>query len=166
MRLWRKRRFQTTPRQRQHAFAYCREPRLFSQSLPRRESLLSVRARIKTPATISQDYLLGGCAFGVSGRFNGAEATATRVCALPRASLVLAISTAQRIFAISSSRNKNSCHSFARLSAWWVRLWRNRNIPQSNRCFYITAQSAISFSVSLRGVTRVATWQSSGAQCA
>ena len=40
---------------------------------------------------------------------------------LPRASLVLAISTAQKIFAISSSRDKNSCHNFARLSAW---CWR------------------------------------------
>ena len=53
---------QTTHRQRQHAVAYCREPRLFSQSL-----------------------------------------------------------TAQKIFAISSSRDKNSCHNFARLSAW---CWR------------------------------------------
>ena len=46
--------------------------------------------------------------------------------ALPRASLVLAISTAQKIFAISSSRDKNSCHNFARLSAWWVCLRRKR----------------------------------------
>ncbi len=37
---------------------------------------------------------------------------------LPPTALVLAISTAQKIFAISSSRDKNSCHSFARLSAW------------------------------------------------
>ena len=51
---------QTALRQRQHAIAYCREPRLFSQSLPRRKSLLSVRAGTKSPATISQDYLLGG----------------------------------------------------------------------------------------------------------
>ena len=51
---------QTAHGQRQHAVAYCREPRLFSQSLPRRKSLLSVRAGIKTPATVSQDYLLGG----------------------------------------------------------------------------------------------------------
>lgn len=29
--------------------------------------------------------------------------------------------TAQRICAISSSRDKNSCHSFAKLSAWYVR---------------------------------------------
>ena len=40
---------------------------MFSQSLPRRKSLLSVRARTKTPATVSQDCLLGGCAFGASG---------------------------------------------------------------------------------------------------
>ena len=57
---------------------------------------------------------------------NGAEATATRGCVLPRASLVLTITTAQKIFAISSSRDKISCHNFARLSAWWVRLWRNQ----------------------------------------
>ena len=50
---------QTAHRQRQHTGAHCREPRLFSQSLPRRKSLLSVL-----------------------------------------------------------SRDKNSCHSFARLSAW------------------------------------------------
>ena len=52
---------------------------------------------------------------------NDAEATATRDCVLPRASLVLATPTAQKIFAISSSRDKNSCHNFARLSAWCVR---------------------------------------------
>ena len=52
---------------------------------------------------------------------NGAEATATRGCVLPRASLVLTITTAQKIFAISSSRDKISCHNFARLSAW---CWR------------------------------------------
>ena len=40
---------------------------MFSQSLPRRKSLLSVRARTKTPATVSQDCLLGWCAFGASG---------------------------------------------------------------------------------------------------
>ena len=56
----RKRRIQTAHRQRQHSVAYCREPRLFSQSLPRRKSLLSVRAGTKTPAAVSQDCLLGG----------------------------------------------------------------------------------------------------------
>ena len=50
---------QTTHRQRQCAVAHCREPRLFSQSLPRRKSLLSVRAGAKTPTTVSQDCLLG-----------------------------------------------------------------------------------------------------------
>ena len=45
---------------------------------------------------------------------------------MPRASLVLAISTAQKIFAISLSMDKNSCLNFARLSAWWVRLRRKR----------------------------------------
>ena len=64
---------------------------------------------------------------------NGAEATATRGCVLPRASLVLTITTAQKIFAISSSRDKISCHNFARLSAWWVRLWRKRKIQTALR---------------------------------
>ena len=64
---------------------------------------------------------------------NGAEATATRGCVLPRASLVLTITTAQKIFAISSSRDKISCHNFARLSAWWVRLWRKRRIQTALR---------------------------------
>ena len=64
---------------------------------------------------------------------NGAEATATRGWVLPRASLVLTITTAQKIFAISSSRDKISCHNFARLSAWWVRLWRKRRIQTALR---------------------------------
>ena len=33
--------------------------------------------------------------------------------------LALAPTTAQRICAISSSKDKNSCHSCAKLSAWW-----------------------------------------------
>ena len=37
---------------------------------------------------------------------------------LPLTALVLAITTAQKIFAISSSRGKDSCHNSARLSAW------------------------------------------------
>ena len=45
---------------------------------------------------------------------------------LPPTALVLAIATAQKIFAISSNTNKNSCRNFARLSAWWVRLRRKR----------------------------------------
>ena len=44
--------------------------------------------RTKPPAAISQDYLLGGCAFGASGILFIAEATATRKsCVLPRAKL-------------------------------------------------------------------------------
>ena len=83
---------------------------------------------------------------------NGAEATATRGCVLPRASLVLTITTAQKIFAISSSRDKISCHNFARLSAW---CWRALH---ASGIFQI-------FLLSLRGATNVATWQSSGAKC-
>ena len=42
-----------------------------------------------------------------------------KICVSPRALLVFCFSTAQRICAISSSRDKNSCHSSAKLSAWW-----------------------------------------------
>lgn len=41
-------------------------------------------------------------------------------CALPRATLGFCTSTAQRICTISSSTDKNSCHNFAKLSAWWL----------------------------------------------
>ena len=83
---------------------------------------------------------------------NGAEATTTRGCVLPRASLVLTITTAQKIFAINSSKDKISCHNFARLSAW---CWRALH---ASGIFQI-------FLLSLRGATNVATWQSSGAKC-
>ena len=43
----------------------------------------------------------------------------TQICVLPRASLDFCTATAQRICAISSSTDKNSNHSFAKLSAWW-----------------------------------------------
>ncbi len=58
---------------------------------------------------------------GAKRRGNPLNRNANLNGVLPRASLVLAISTAQKIFAISSSRDKNSCHNFARLSAW---CWR------------------------------------------
>ena len=41
-------------------------------------------------------------------------------CALPRATLGFCASTAQRICTISSSTDKNSCHNFVKLSAWWL----------------------------------------------
>lgn len=41
-------------------------------------------------------------------------------CALPRATLGFCTSTAQRICTISSSTDKNSCHNFVKLSAWWL----------------------------------------------
>ena len=54
---------------------------------------------------------------GVKRRGNPLNRNATQ-WRLPLTALVLAITTAQKIFAISSSRDKNSCHNFARLSAW------------------------------------------------
>jgi len=44
--------------------------------------------------------------------------TNTQVCVLPGASLDFCTTTAQRICAISSSTDKNSNRSFAKLSAW------------------------------------------------
>ena len=41
-------------------------------------------------------------------------------CALPRATLGFCAFTAQRICTISSSTDKNSCHNFVKLSAWWL----------------------------------------------
>ena len=156
--------------QRQHAnLACCREPNLIFALLTAQRIFAIKTRRTKPPAAISQDYLLGGCAFGASGILFIAEATATRKsCVLPRAKLdfcfstahhcsngitvksiapyviprsettwespkkkrehfwrltntafVLAISTAQRICAISSNKGKNSRHSCAKLSAWW-----------------------------------------------
>ena len=75
--------------QRQHAnLAYCREPNLIFALLAAQRIFAIKTRRTKTPATISQDYLLGGCAFGASGILFIAEATATRKsCVLPRAKL-------------------------------------------------------------------------------
>ena len=93
------------------------------------------------------------------------------------ATLDLLLLTKQPIHAISSSRDKNSCHSFAISLAWWCA-----------RCaligYYITAPSArlprhfvprndswcdthtrIAFLLmSFRGATNVAPWESSGAK--
>ena len=76
--------------QRQHAnLACCRKPNLFFALLTAQRIFAIKTRRTKTPATISQDYLLGGCAFGASGILFIAEATATRKsCVLPRAKLV------------------------------------------------------------------------------
>ena len=75
--------------QRQHAnLAYCREPNLIFASLTAQRIFAIKTRRTKPPAAISQDYLLGGCAFGASGILFIAEATATRKpCVLPRAKL-------------------------------------------------------------------------------
>ena len=75
--------------QRQHAnLACCREPNLIFASLTAQRIFAIKTRRTKPPAAISQDYLLGGCAFGASGILFIAEATATRKpCVLPRAKL-------------------------------------------------------------------------------
>ena len=94
--------------QRQHAnLACCREPNLIFALLTAQRIFAIKTRRTKPPAAISQDYLLGGCAFGASGILFIAEATATRKsCVLPRAKLVFCFSTAQRIFAIKTRRTK------------------------------------------------------------
>ena len=74
---------------------------------------------------------------GVKRRGNPLNRNATQ-WRLPLTALVLTISTAQKIFAISSSRDKNSCHNFARLSAWLVRLWRKRINENLFRAFLYT----------------------------
>ena len=72
---------------------------------------------------------------GVKRRGNPLNRNATQ-WRLPLTALVLAITTAQKIFAISSSRDKNSCRSFARLSAWCVRL--TARFPRSLRSLGMT----------------------------
>ena len=64
---------------------------------------------------------LVGRASHASGKINGVAMEATNESLLLNIALVLAISTAQRICAIRSYTDKNSNHSFAKLSAWWVR---------------------------------------------
>ena len=116
--------------QRQHAnLACCREPNLIFALLTAQRIFAIKTRRTKTPATISQDYLLGGCAFGASGILFIAEATATRKsCVLPRAKLDFCFANRAENLCYQNKTDKNSCHNFARLSAWWVRLWRKRNI--------------------------------------
>ena len=74
---------------------------------------------------------------GVKRRGNPINRNATQ-WRLPLTALVLAITTAQKIFAISSSRDKNSCHNFSRLSAWCARLWRKRINENLFRAFLYT----------------------------
>ena len=116
--------------QRQHAnLAYCREPNLIFALLTAQRIFAIKTRRTKPPATISQDYLLGGCAFGASGILFIAEATATRKsCVLPRAKLVFCFANRAENLCYQNKTDKTSCRNFARLSAWWVRLWRKRNI--------------------------------------
>ena len=116
--------------QRQHAnLACCREPNLIFALLTAQRIFAIKTRRTKPPAAISQDYLLGGCAFGASGILFIAEATATRKsCVLPRAKLVFCFSNRAENLCYQNKTDKTSCRNFARLSAWWVRLWRKRNI--------------------------------------
>ncbi len=116
--------------QRQHAnLACCREPNLIFALLTAQRIFAIKTRRIKPPAAISQDYLLGGCAFGASGILFIAEATATRKsCVLPRAKLDFCFANRAENLCYQNKTDKTSCRNFARLSAWWVRLWRKRNI--------------------------------------
>ena len=81
---------------------------------------------------------------GVKRRGNPLNRNATQ-WRLPLTALVLAITTAQKIFAISSSRDKNSCHSSARLSAWCARLWRKRMNENLFRAFLYTECAYLGF---------------------
>ena len=55
---------------------------------------------------------------GVKRRGNPLNRNKNRLT-IATTALALAPTTAQRICAISSSKDKNSCHSCAKLSAWW-----------------------------------------------
>ena len=72
---------------------------------------------------------------------NGAEATATRGCALPRASLVLTITTAQPLFTLKNETDKITNRNFVRVLAWclacFARKWNIPNLP-----FVIPSDSA------------------------
>ena len=80
---------------------------------------------------------------GVKRRGNPLNRNATQ-WRLPLTALVLTISTAQKIFAISSSRGKTPATIPQDSLLGEVRLWRKRNIPQSKQCFDIIAHSEIS----------------------
>ena len=107
--------------QRQHAnLACCREPNLIFALLTAQRIFAIKTRRTKPPAAISQDYLLGGCAFGASGILFIAEATATRKpCVLPRAKLVFCFANRAENLCYQNKTDKTSCRNFARLSAWW-----------------------------------------------
>ena len=85
--------------------------------------MLSIQAGIKTPAAVSPNYLLGACLRHAFSFLNIAL-TFLLPYATPRATLDFFTSTAQRICAINSGRDKNSCRSFAKLFAWCVPLAR------------------------------------------
>ena len=57
----------------------------------------------------------------------------TQVCVLSRAKLDFVLLTAPKIFAISSSRDKNSNRNFARLSAWWMNKGGNTRTRKNDR---------------------------------
>ena len=98
-----------------------REPHLIFLLLPRREFVLSIQAWIKTPAAVSPNYLLGERAFGtlfvLYCFFFDCCIDSSVPYATPRATLDFFTATAQRI-CDGSGRGKNSCRSFAKLSAW------------------------------------------------
>ncbi len=80
---------------------------------------------------------------GVKRRGNPLNRNATQ-WRLPLTALVLAITTAQKIFAISSSRGKTPAAVSQDCLLGEVRLWRKLNITQSKQCFDIIAHSEIS----------------------
>ena len=84
---------------------------LIFTSLPRRKSLLSVLARTKTPATISQDCRLAVYTEKSIAQFLHIMLLSPVFC------LDFYIATAPKIFAIGSHTDKNSCRNSARLSA-------------------------------------------------
>ena len=99
-----------------HALIPCFFVLIFT-SLPRRKSLLSVQSRTKTPAAISQDCRLAVYTEKPIAQFLHIMPLSPVFC------LDFYITTAPKIFAISSRTDKNSCRNFARLSVWcfvWV----------------------------------------------
>ena len=79
--------------------------------------MLSIQAGIKTPAAVSPNYLLGACLWHAFS-FLIIALIFLLPYATPRATLDFFTSTAQRICAINTGKDKNSCRSFAKLSAW------------------------------------------------
>lgn len=65
-------------------------------------------------------HVVAGCKIAVLCKNRRCGNCNAHKCALPRATLGFCTSTAQRICTISSSTDKNSCHNFVKLSAWWL----------------------------------------------